>query len=53
MTATQALAAFIEAARIMAAANDNASPPDLAEAVARALAEQISGDAGGSGRGTS
>ncbi|MBV8536534.1 MAG: hypothetical protein JO128_13135 [Alphaproteobacteria bacterium] len=43
---TRAVTAFIDSAAIVAAANDNATPADMVEALARTLAERPAGDAG-------
>lgn len=51
MTTSQALAAFLEEARRVAAANDNTSA-DSTEAGARSVIERSSGETNGSGDGS-
>lgn len=51
MTTSQALAAFLEEARRVAAANDNTSSADSTEAGARSVIERSSGETNGSGDG--
>ena len=45
----RAVTAFIDSAAVVAAANDNASPADIVEALARTTSERPAGDTGSDG----